>query len=119
MLHYVAVPDPKFTVGVPCSHDAICSESRDIGKAELIKLMKEERRRSSCAGRYQERACNARDMIIMILPADCLTVARCTRTARVRVPGTGRRAVRRLGRDATADDHTLYMTDFELRATAG
>jgi hypothetical protein len=30
MLHYVAVPDPKFTVGVPCSYDAIFS-STSIG----------------------------------------------------------------------------------------
>jgi hypothetical protein len=27
MLHYVAAPDPKFTVGVPCSYDAIFSHS--------------------------------------------------------------------------------------------
>jgi hypothetical protein len=27
MLHYVAVPDPKFTVGLPCSYDAIFSHS--------------------------------------------------------------------------------------------
>jgi hypothetical protein len=27
MFNYVAVPDPKFTVGVPCSYDAIFSHS--------------------------------------------------------------------------------------------